>query len=98
MRSRISTIHKHFKRVSKYSKLFVIFKPVLGSQFFAPSSRALVNAYKYPYFKIFPNRFKPICLYSGRARGNLSKYYLSRMIFKKFSMKGDLPGFRKSRW
>lgn len=98
MRSKNSVIYRHFAKRSAYSKSFLVFKPLLKSNFIDLSFRTLINAYSQSYFKIFPTRFKPFCLQTGRARGVLSNYYFSRMTFKKFSMKGEITGFRKSRW
>jgi ribosomal protein S14 len=98
MRSKISTIYKHFSKRSTYSKSFLMFKPLLKSKFIDVNFRTLINAYGHSYFKIFPTRFKPFCLYTARSRGIISNYYFSRMTFKKFSMRGEIAGFRKSRW
>jgi ribosomal protein S14 len=98
MKSKVSTIYRHFYKLSKYSLSSIVFKPILKSKFFDVNQRSLIQAYSYVYFKIFPTKFKPLCLHTGRARGALSNYYFSRITFKKFSIKGDIVGFRKSRW
>lgn len=98
MRSKLSTIYKHFFKKSKHSKSVIIFKPILKSSFVDPGHKAITHAYSYPYFKIFPSKFKAFCLLTGRSRGVLSNYYFSRITFKKFSINGEMSGFRKSRW
>lgn len=98
MKSKLSSIYKHFFKRSAYSKSFVMFKPILKSKLISLKQRVIINAYSYPYFKIFPTKFKSFCLRTGRSRGVLSNYYFSRITFKKFSMKGEIVGFRKSRW
>ena len=98
MRSKLSTIYKKFSKKALHSKSAVTFKPILKSKFIDPSDKVIVNAYSYPYFKIFPTKFKTFCLLTGRSRGVLSNYYLSRITFKKFSIQGEMSGFRKSRW
>lgn len=98
MRSKLATIYKYFFKKSQHSKSTIMFKPILRSRVIDLNLRALTNAYSYPYFKAFPTKFKAFCLHTGRSRGILSNYYFSRLTFKKFSIKGDMVGFRKSRW
>jgi small subunit ribosomal protein S14 len=38
------------------------------------------------------------CILSGRSRGNFNTFKITRMIFKKFSTLGLLPGIKKSSW
>lgn len=38
------------------------------------------------------------CLATGRTRGNVSNFGLSRLSFKKLSEAGFLPGVRRSSW
>jgi small subunit ribosomal protein S14 len=38
------------------------------------------------------------CIFSGRAKANLNKFKMSRMIFKKFGEQGLLNGLKKASW
>lgn len=38
------------------------------------------------------------CNFSGRAKANINKFKMSRMIFKRYSEFGMLNGIRKSSW
>lgn len=38
------------------------------------------------------------CILSGRSRGNLNTFKITRMIFKRFSTLGLLPGIKKASW
>ena len=44
---------------------------------------------------LYSTKIKNVCLYSGRSRGVLSKYKVSRHFFKKFVNKGFYNSLRK---
>ncbi len=43
-------------------------------------------------------RQKNRCVVSGRPRGYLSKYKVSRIVFRDLALKGHIPGVTKSSW
>ena len=43
-------------------------------------------------------RFKNRCVLTSRSRGVVSKYNISRIMFRKLFSKGFLPDYRKSSW
>lgn len=43
-------------------------------------------------------RQKNRCQVSGRPRGYLSKFKISRIIFRELAHKGQIPGITKSSW
>jgi len=45
-----------------------------------------------------PVRLKNRCLLTGRARGYLRKFKLSRLCFREFANKGMIPGVVKASW
>ncbi len=45
-----------------------------------------------------PNRVTTRCQISGRARGNYSKFGLSRIAFRTLALDGKLPGVTKASW
>lgn len=45
-----------------------------------------------------PTRQKNRCAVSGRPRGYLSKFHVSRIVFRELALKGQIPGITKSSW
>jgi small subunit ribosomal protein S14 len=45
-----------------------------------------------------PTRLRNRCHLTGRARGYLRKFQLSRIAFRELALKGDIPGVIKSSW
>ena len=98
MKAKVIHVLKNFKNGSFSGNNKLTYKSVLRSKFLDNSFRAIVYAYSFPKFKksaFFP---KPICIETGRGRGVLSKFFLSRISFKKYSINGQILGFKKSRW
>ena len=45
-----------------------------------------------------PTRVRNRCLISGRNRGFLRRFGMSRIDFRLLALRGDIPGVRKSSW
>ncbi|PAD26846.1 30S ribosomal protein S14 [Niallia circulans] len=45
-----------------------------------------------------PTRLKNRCEATGRPRGYLRKFKMSRIAFRKYAHKGQIPGVKKSSW
>ena len=45
-----------------------------------------------------PTRVKNRCLISGRTRGFLRRFQMSRIDFRLLALRGEIPGVRKSSW
>ncbi|MGN8228934.1 30S ribosomal protein S14 [Paenibacillus polymyxa] len=45
-----------------------------------------------------PSRLKSRCELTGRPRGYLRKFKLSRIAFRELAHKGQIPGITKSSW
>lgn len=45
-----------------------------------------------------PSRFKNRCAETGRARGYMRQFGLSRISFREHASKGEIPGVTKSSW
>lgn len=45
-----------------------------------------------------PGRYKNRCALTGRARGYIRDFGLSRIKFRELAREGKLPGVRKSSW
>ncbi len=45
-----------------------------------------------------PTRLKNRCLQTGRGRGYMRRFGLSRIAFREHAAKGEIPGVTKSSW
>jgi small subunit ribosomal protein S14 len=45
-----------------------------------------------------PNRVTRRCALTGRPRGNLRRFGLSRIAFREKALRGEIPGVVKSSW
>ncbi len=45
-----------------------------------------------------PTRVRNRCSITGRSRGFVGKYGVSRIKFRELALKGDLPGVKKASW
>ncbi|MDA7028208.1 30S ribosomal protein S14 [Bacillus sp. CLL-7-23] len=45
-----------------------------------------------------PSRLKNRCLVTGRPRGYMGKFKMSRIAFRELAYKGQIPGVKKSSW
>ncbi|WP_191566939.1 30S ribosomal protein S14 [Metabacillus idriensis] len=45
-----------------------------------------------------PTRLKNRCEVTGRPRGYLRKFKLSRIAFREYAHKGQVPGVKKASW
>jgi small subunit ribosomal protein S14 len=45
-----------------------------------------------------PTRIRNRCFATGRPRGILKKFNLSRLCFREMALKGEIPGITKASW
>ena len=45
-----------------------------------------------------PTRWKNRCIETGRSRGYMRQFGLSRLSFREHASKGEIPGITKSSW
>jgi small subunit ribosomal protein S14 len=45
-----------------------------------------------------PIRLRNRCIMTGRPRGYIRKFGLSRLTFREMALKGEIPGIKKSSW
>ncbi|KAI8803797.1 hypothetical protein BJ742DRAFT_857291 [Cladochytrium replicatum] len=45
-----------------------------------------------------PHAIKNRCVETGKARGNISEYKISRIVFRQRALAGEIPGVRKACW
>lgn len=46
----------------------------------------------------FKVRVRNRCAVSGRARGYMRKFGVSRIVFREMALRGEIPGVRKASW
>lgn len=62
------------------------------------NTRSSTYFYYYKGFGGFPTFYKANCFITGRSRGALSYFMMSRLTFKNYAISGSLTGFFISRW
>ncbi len=45
-----------------------------------------------------PTRRRNRCVITGRSRGYMRRFGLSRITFRELALRGEIPGVRKSSW
>ncbi|HMQ56346.1 MAG TPA: 30S ribosomal protein S14 [Anaerolineae bacterium] len=45
-----------------------------------------------------PTRRRNRCAITGRSRGYMRRFGLSRITFRELALRGEIPGIRKSSW
>ncbi|MCP6682472.1 30S ribosomal protein S14 [Bacillus nakamurai] len=45
-----------------------------------------------------PSRLHNRCMVTGRPRGYMRKFKLSRIVFRELAHKGQIPGVKKASW
>ena len=93
---------KDYKKRSKvkiYEFKWIILKSIIYNQKIPfnlrkKAQKILQNFPKDCYFTRIRNR----CIITGRARGIYSKYKMSRIKLREYSLNGILPGIKKSSW
>ena len=98
VKSNLYKIVKFSKDIKRTSMSAICFKPILNNKNLDVCDRTFIYGYSQLFHKKFKTKFKPGCLVSGRNRGVLSNFYISRITFKEYAITGILNGFKKSRW
>ncbi len=70
---------------------------------YAERRRRLKAEGKWEELQKLPRNASPVrlhnrCKLTGRPRGYMRKFGLSRVIFRKMALEGKIPGIRKSSW
>jgi len=86
-KSMVARDNKRARTVKKYAKLRAEFKANRDYQGLASLPR---NAN--------PIRVRNRCSVTGRPRGYIRKFGLSRITFREYASKGQVPGVTKSSW
>ncbi len=43
-------------------------------------------------------RKRNVCPYTGRTRGYIRRFGMSRIVFREKALKGEIPGVQKASW
>ena len=98
-KSKIVREHKLFKKVQKYAALRAELKKIIKN----PSSSsedikaAVAKLDKLPRSSS-PIRIRTRCFKTGRPRGVIRRFNLSRIAFREMALKGEIPGITKASW
>ena len=98
-KSKIVREHKLIKKVQKYAVLRAELKDVIKNP--GSSSEdikaAVAKLDKLPRSSS-PIRIRTRCFKTGRPRGVIRRFNLSRIAFREMALKGEIPGITKASW
>lgn len=100
--AKISKIVKNEKRkkmVAKYADKRLALKKIINNPDSAPEQvdEAIMKLQKFPR-DASPTRVKNRCSQTGRPRGYLRKFGISRIALRELALQGQIPGVVKSSW
>jgi small subunit ribosomal protein S14 len=75
------------------------YKKIISSPFSDPEAKldAMLKLDKLPK-NSSPIRLRNRCQFTGRSRGYLRKFQMSRLCFREMALAGELPGIFKASW
>lgn len=85
-------VDRHFEKRQNLKK--VIANPLTSDE---ERQNAVVALNKMPR-DTSPIRIRNRCLYTGRSRGYLRKFKMSRLCFRELASSGHIPGVFKASW
>lgn len=100
--AKISKIVKNQKRkkmVAQYAERRAALKKIINNPDSTPEEvdEAVIKLQKMPR-DASPVRVRNRCSQTGRPRGNLRKFGISRNAFRELALQGQIPGVVKSSW
>ena len=98
-KSKIVREYKLIKNVRKYSSLRAELKEVIKNPNVSPDEKldAVAKLDRLPKTSS-RTRLRNRCFKTGRPRGVIRRFNLSRICFREMALKGDIPGVTKSSW
>ena len=98
-KSKIVREYKLLKNVRKYSSLRAELKEVIKNPNVSPDEKldAVAKLDRLPKTSS-RTRLRNRCFKTGRPRGVIRRFNLSRICFREMALKGDIPGVTKSSW
>lgn len=100
--AKISKIVKNEKRkkiVAKYAEKRLVLKKIINNPESTPDQvdEAIMKLQKFPR-DASPIRVKNRCSQTGRPRGYIRKFGISRVALRELALQGQIPGVVKSSW
>ena len=98
-KSKIVREHKLIKKVQKYAALRAELKEVIRSTESSSEEKqtAVARLDKLPKSSSHI-RIRNRCFKTGRPRGVIRRFNLSRISFREMALKGEIPGVTKASW
>ena len=98
-KSKIVREYKLVKNIKKYSSLRAELKGIIKSpsSTFEEKQSAVAKLDKLPKSSS-PIRLRNRCFKTGRPRGVIRRFKLSRLSFREMALKGEIPGVTKASW
>ena len=98
-KSKIVREHKLIQKVQKYSALRAELKDVIRNQDSSPEEKLIAVAKLDKLPKSSSHiRIRNRCFKTGRPRGVIRRFNLSRISFREMALKGEIPGVTKASW
>ena len=98
-KSKIVREHKLIKKVQKYASLRAELKDIIKNPDSSHEDKkaAVAKLDKLPRSSS-PIRIRTRCFKTGRPRGVIRRFNLSRIAFREMALKGEIPGITKASW
>ena len=98
-KSKIVREYKLMKNIEKYSALRAELKEIISSpgSTFEDKQSAVAKLDKLPKSSS-RIRLRNRCFKTGRPRGVIRRFKLSRLCFREMALKGEIPGVTKASW
>ena len=98
-KSKIVREYKLVKNVQKYASLRAELKGIIKNQKSSLEEKkdAVAKLDKLPKTSS-SIRIRTRCFKTGRPRGVIRRFNLSRMAFREMALKGEIPGITKASW
>ena len=98
-KSKIVREQKLIKKVQKYAALRSELKDIIKSPDSSNEDKkaAVAKLDKLPRSSS-PIRIRTRCFKTGRPRGVIRRFNLSRIAFREMALKGEIPGITKASW
>ena len=98
-KSKIVREKKLIRKVEKYAQKRAELKSIISnpSTSFEEKEAAVIQLDKLPKTSS-PIRIRNRCFITGRPRGVISRFKLSRLSFRELALKGEIPGVTKASW
>ena len=98
-KSKIAREYKIIKNVQKYASLRKELKDIIKSpkSEFEDKKAAIGKLDRLPKTSSH-TRIRTRCFKTGRPRGVIRRFNLSRMAFREMALKGEIPGITKASW